>query len=72
MGKPSAKAQKDDGKPMPATLPDSITVTAQYGYYDDGGTLKMWQEGHIVTDPDVIEDLLERDAPVIETPAQAA
>lgn len=60
--KAPAKKTKDDGQPMPATLPDSITLASPYGYYDDAGTLHMWQEGQVVADADQIEDLLERGA----------
>ncbi len=72
MAKAPAKATKDDGEPMPAMLPDSVTLASPYGYYDDAGVMRMWFAGQVVTDSDQIEDLLERDAPLVDAPVVAA
>lgn len=43
-----------DGDPVPS----SIKLTNPFGFYDDAGTLQMWQAGQIVTDPSEIATLL--------------
>jgi hypothetical protein len=65
MPKAPAKAQKDDGKPMPEALPESVTLASLYGFMDDDGAVHMWSPGQVVTDPAEIETLLERDAPLV-------
>ena len=64
--KKPAVSTKKDGKQMPDELPDSVTLAAQYGYYDDMGNMHMWQAGQVVTNTDEIEDLFERDAPLAD------
>ena len=45
-------------------LPESVTLQNMYGYYDDSGMVKMWQENQVVTDPAEIADLIARQVPL--------
>lgn len=47
-------------------LPASVTLSTVYGYYDDDGNMRMWQPGQVVTEVSEIEDLIARDAPLLE------
>lgn len=49
-------------KPIATVAP--LRLTAHYAYYDDDGAFKSWAEGVIVTDPEEIELLTARKAPV--------
>jgi len=59
-----ADAQASPAKPDPATLPQSVTLASPYGFYDDDGAGNWWAAGQVVTDPDEIMILIERDAPL--------
>lgn len=47
-------------------LPESVTLASHYAFFDDDGNLLQWQEGFVVTDPDHVELLVERGAPLKE------
>ena len=49
-----------------AKLPAQVTLAALYGFYDDDNQFRGWNEGQVVTDPDHIELLIARGAPLAE------
>lgn len=57
---PKAKADQ--------ALPDSVTLAQPYGYDPEieGQSVKMWMAGQVVTDPDEIKDLIDRQAPLVD------
>lgn len=55
-------AKKD---PAADKQPDTITLAAPYAFYEEDGTFRTWQCGHVVTDPEHIALLMERKAPII-------
>lgn len=57
----ATKKQRDS-----QALPESVTLVNMYGYYDDSGIAKMWQENQVVTDPAEIADLIARQVPLKE------
>ncbi|WP_159098896.1 hypothetical protein [Aquabacterium olei] len=64
--KAAEPATKLNGEPMPEFTVTRVVVESLYGFYDEenGGDLRMWSPGAVVTDPAEIELLLLRDAPV--------
>lgn len=42
-----------------APLPARIELTAPFGFYDEAGTLRMWQAGQVVDDPADIATLVD-------------
>lgn len=61
---PAAEPQPAPPSSAQATLPASVTLGELYGYFDDAGTLRMWQEGQTVTDAAEVADLIARKAPL--------
>lgn len=59
----AASKAKEVAKPK---LPEQVTLSSLYGFYDDEDTFHSWAEGHVVTDPDHIELLIARGAPLAE------
>jgi hypothetical protein len=54
----------DGAKPAKAkvTLPDSVTLAAPHGFYDESGELQAWLAGEVVTAKADIKLLIERGA----------
>ncbi|MFN3886133.1 MAG: hypothetical protein ACK4MG_04170 [Aquabacterium sp.] len=52
------------GEPIPTV--DRVVLESQYGFWtdDEPPLLRMWHPGQEVTDPDEIELLISREAPV--------
>lgn len=42
--------------------PESIKLAAPYGFIDEAGEHKYWNQGQVVTDPEQIELLIKRGA----------
>jgi hypothetical protein len=42
--------------------PSKIQLTAPHAYYEDDGTLKAWQQGQVIDDPDEVAHLVDRGA----------
>lgn len=51
-------------EPQAAVYPASIELVTPYGFYDDNDTLKMWQPGQVVSDPDEVKLLVDRGAEI--------
>ena len=45
-----------------ASLPDSVTLAAPHGFYDEAGDLQAWLAGEVVTAKAEIKLLIERGA----------
>jgi hypothetical protein len=45
-----------------ASLPDSVTLAAPHGFYDEAGDLQAWLAGEVVTAKADIKLLIERGA----------
>lgn len=54
---------KESAKPK---LPAQVTLASLYGFFDDEEKFHSWAQGHVVTDPDHIELLIARGAPLAE------
>ena len=51
-----------------ATTAASVTLAAPYAFYDDAGDLQAWQAGYAESDPVKIAVLIQRGAPLEDTP----
>jgi hypothetical protein len=47
-------------------VPESITLSAPHGFIDDEGNHRYWQQGQVVTDPEEVALLIEREASIEE------
>jgi hypothetical protein len=65
-------ARTATAQPDPATLPQTVTLASPYGFYDEDGAGNWWSAGYVVTDPDEILILIERDAPLLPWAAPVA
>lgn len=56
----------DSASHEPEILVEKVVLTELYGFWteDEPPALRMWQAGQEVTDPDEIELLVQRDAPI--------
>jgi hypothetical protein len=70
---PKARAQAEaskqagvklNGDPLPDFVVVKVVLKSPFGFYDEDGSPCFWQAGQEVTDPDDIEVLVERDAPI--------
>jgi hypothetical protein len=61
--KPEAGKKKDVAK---KDFPDQVQLASVYSFYDDEGIYHYWNEGQVVTEPETIAALVERDAPIKE------
>lgn len=57
-----------DDQPPPAPLPSSVKLKSLYAFFDDQNRFCSWAEGQVVSDPETIRTLIERQAPVEATP----
>ena len=57
-----AKAPKDNT----SEVPQSVTLSAPHGFIDDEGNHRYWQQGQVVTDPEEVALLIEREASIEE------
>jgi hypothetical protein len=53
---------------LESELPESVTLASPYGYDPEieGEAVRMWSTGQVVTDPEQIKDLIDRQAPLEE------
>ncbi len=58
-----ASDQEKPADPAKRELPAHVKMKTPYAYYEDGGRLRSWAEGEMVTDPSEIALLVERKAP---------
>lgn len=49
-------------KTTETTMPEQITLTCPFGFYDDSGNLRLWQAGQVITDPEEIKLLVDAGA----------
>jgi hypothetical protein len=68
--KPAVVADKTVGDST--VLPDSVTLAAPHGFYDEAGDLQAWLQGEVVTDKADIALLIERGARLLPAEAKAA
>lgn len=63
-----ATQPKATTKKAEASTPESVTLASPYGYDPEieGQSIKMWAAGQVVTDPDEIQDLIDRQAPLAD------
>ena len=55
---------KLNGEPLPSVAITRVVLLSPYAFYDDDNQLVSFSVGQEVTDPDDIEVLIARDAPV--------
>jgi hypothetical protein len=63
---PGDTASESEHETQPAPRVKSVRLASMYGYITDDGVQRGWPAGHVVTDPDEIEELASRGAPFSE------
>lgn len=62
---PVVQAAAAPAKAAKAKLPESVTLDAPHGFIDEDERNRHWHAGAVVTDPDEIQLLIERKAPLV-------